>query len=149
MSPYRCKVFFLSLQKCRSRRGKRATRVRACLNTRLGILSLTGLATHATPRTNGRHLRHLPTDKFMIFPYSIPIPWNFHVEDNRALPNCQERPARVKTIPTSTRASACLSALLTFRPNDFNENWYCRVIMCCLRSSQYPITNQSNIRHVN
>jgi hypothetical protein len=129
----------------RSRRAEGATRVRACLNTRLGISSLTALATPATPRTNRRHLAHLTTDKFMRFSYSVPIPWNFYVKENRALPNSQERQARVKTMSTCACPCACMSTLMTFKTIDFNENWYCRVVMCCLRSFQFQIANQTNM----
>jgi hypothetical protein len=93
-----------------SRQGAGATRVWVCLNTRLGISSLTGLTTPATPRTNRRHLRHLTTYKFMRFSYSIPIPWNFCVKvtvrspilrkDRLVLKPCPRVRVRVHVCPT-------------------------------------------------
>jgi hypothetical protein len=128
-----------------SRQGEGATRARACLNTRLGILSLTGIATPATARTNHRPLTNFTTDNFIRFPYSTPSPWNICVKDNCALPYSKKRWARVITMSKYACPCAWPSTLMTFKPMDFNENWYSRVVMHCLRTFQLPISNQTSM----
>jgi hypothetical protein len=119
-----------------------ARRARACLNTVLGILSLTGLASPATARTNRRPLTDLTTDKFMRFPYSVPIPWNFYVKDNCALSYSQNRWARLETTSLYTSPCACESTLMLLEPNSFKESWNSRVAFLLFH---FPITNKTII----
>lgn len=124
-----------------SRHRETARRARACLDTILGILSLTGLATPATARTNPRPLTDLTTDKFMRFPYSVLIPWNFYVKDNCALSCSQKRWARIETTPLYMSPCACQSTLMQLKPNNFKESWNSRVVvlLACFFTSQLQI----------